>query len=272
MLVDEVPSRITRASELLEMGQWLDVENTQIVCAKSHGEIMAPTRRRRYPRGCRRLLEDGRMSDRDLVMRWVRAWAHVRDLRVQQVDGWPLVHVRGPSRDTEIVCVDPGRTAFERLAQHTAHDPREMLTVFGRDLAEYVAPPLPPGLRVDRDDEVFMTTMLTPSPTQVPDGFAASWDVDGSRATYSLDDGASIAAEGIVGVLGTDAVFDGIETSPGHRRRGLGRHVMSALTTWSVDQGATTGLLAASIDGAGLYAALGWKQELEMWSLMGVDD
>ena len=28
---------------------------------------------------------------------------------------------------------------------------------------------------------------------------------------------------------------------------------MSALTTWAVDQGATTGLLAASADGAGLY-------------------
>ena len=52
------------------------------------------------------------MADRDLVMRWVRTWAHVRRLRVEQVDGWPLVHVRGPSRETEIVCVDPGWPAF----------------------------------------------------------------------------------------------------------------------------------------------------------------
>jgi GNAT superfamily N-acetyltransferase len=212
------------------------------------------------------------MSDRDLVMRWVRAWAHVRGLQVEQVEGWPLVHVRGPSRETEIVCVDPGRAMFERLARHTAHDPREMLTVFGRDLGDYLAPPLPPGLRVDRDDEVFMTATLAPSPSHLPDGFAARWDVDGPRATYSLDDGASIAAEGVAGVLGTDAVFDGIETSPGHRRRGLGRHVMSALTTWAVDQGATTGLLAASTDGAGLYTSLGWEPALAMWSLMGADD
>jgi choline dehydrogenase-like flavoprotein len=40
-------------------------------------------------------------------MRWVRAWAHVRGLRVDTIDGWPLVHVLGPSRDTEIICVDP---------------------------------------------------------------------------------------------------------------------------------------------------------------------
>ena len=212
------------------------------------------------------------MSDRQLVMRWTRAWAHVRGLRVEEVDGWPLMHVCGPSRETEIVCVDPGRAAFEQLARHTAHDPREMLTVFGRDLGAYHAPPLPPGLRVDRDDELFMTTTLAPSPMHLPDGFAARWVIDGPRATYALDDGARIASEGTAGVLGSDAVFDAVETSPGHRRRGLGRHVMSALTTWAVDQGATTGLLAASADGSELYTALGWDTILAMWSLMGVDD
>ncbi|MFZ0140636.1 MAG: hypothetical protein WAL70_06090, partial [Aeromicrobium sp.] len=144
------------------------------------------------------------MSDRELVMRWVRAWAHTRGLRVEDVDGWPLVHVRGPSRDTEIVCVDPGRAAFEQLARHTAHDPREMLTVFGRDLSAYHDPPLPPGLRVDRDDEIFMTTTLAPSTMPLPDGYAARWDIDNTGATYSLDDGARVAAEGMVGVLGSD--------------------------------------------------------------------
>lgn len=212
------------------------------------------------------------MSDRDLVMRWVRAWAHVRGLQVEQVDGWPLVHVRGPSRETEIVCVDPGRAAFEQLAQRGAHDSRAMLTVFGRGLAAYQAPPLPPGLRVDRDDELFMTATLVTSAVDVPDGFTARWVVDGHGAIYSLDDGERVAAEGTVGVLDTDAVFDAVETSPGHRRLGLGRHVMSALTTWAVDQGATTGLLAASADGAGLYTALGWDTTLQMWSLMGVAD
>jgi len=205
-------------------------------------------------------------------MRWVRAWAHVRGLGVEHVDGWPLVHVRGPSRETEIVCVDPGRAAFEQLARHTAYDPREMLTVFGRDLSGYHAPPLPPGLRVDRDDEMFMTTTLAPSTTPLPNGFAARWEVNDTGAGYSLDDGARVAAEGMVGVLGSDAVFDRIETSSAHRRRGLGHHVMGALTEWAVDQGATEGLLAASADGAGLYTSLGWDTSLAMWSLMGVDD
>jgi GNAT superfamily N-acetyltransferase len=116
-----------------------------------------------------------------------------------------------------------------------------------------------------------MTAALAPSPTPLPNGFAARWDVEDTSATYSLDDGARIAAEGMVGVLGSDAVFDRVETSPAHRRRGLGGHVMGALTTWAVDHGATEGLLAASVDGAGLYTSLGWNASLAMWSLMGVD-
>ncbi len=182
------------------------------------------------------------------------------------------MHVRGPSRDTEIVCVDPGPSAFERLAQLTAQDPRAMLTVFGRDLTAYRAAPLPSGLRVDRDDEVFMTSTLGPSPVDVPVGFAARWFVAGPRAVYSLDADERVAAEGTVGVLGTDAVIDAVETSPAHRRLGLGRHVMIALSTWANDHGATTGLLAASADGEGLYRSLGWETALQMWSLMGVAD
>ena len=208
------------------------------------------------------------MSDHDLAMRWVRGWANVRSAHVDQRDGWPLVHVNGASRDTEVVCIDPGRTVFERLARRTAHESREMLTVLAPDLAPYRAHPLPPGLRVDRDDERFMTTALAAAADPSRNGYAAHWDVDGSRATYTLGDGERVAAEGWVGVLGTDATFDRIETSPSHRRLGLGRHVMAALTAWAAERGATTGLLAATADGAALYAALGWETRLSMWSLM----
>lgn len=209
------------------------------------------------------------MSDRELVLRWVRAWAHVRRLGTEMVDGWPLVHVNGPSRQIEIVCVDPGRDAFEALAARLASDPRAMLTVLADDLGPYLAPPLPPRMRVDRDDEVFMTCSLAPTVGALPDGLMGRWIADGPRATYCVDGDGRVAAEGTVGVLGTDAVFDVVETSPAFRRRGLGRHVMGTLTTWAVDRGATTGLLAASADGAELYSALGWDRCLAMWSLMG---
>ena len=86
-------------------------------------------------------------DDRDTAIRWVRGWAHVRDLKVETVAGWPLIHVDSPSRDTEIVCVDPGPSAFAALAGHVSGDPRAMLTVLADDLNAYRA--IPPGLRVD---------------------------------------------------------------------------------------------------------------------------
>ena len=204
-------------------------------------------------------------------MRWVRAWTHLRKLRVDRVDGWPLLHVNGPSRDTEIVTLDPGRPAFDALAQRVAHDRRAMLTVFGHDLSAYGAPHLP-GLRVDRDDEVFMTTRLVSSSSPVPTGLSPRWIITGTRATYCVDGAGRLAAEGTAGVLGADAVFDAVETSPSFRRRGLGRHVMGELATWAISQGASRGLLAASADGAELYASRGWDARLAMLSLMGTDD
>ena len=212
------------------------------------------------------------MSDREAVMRWVRAWAHLRALQVDRVDGWPLLHVNGPSRDTEIVTLDPGRPAFDALARRIAQDRRAMLTVFGHDLAAYATSPPPTGLRVDRDDEVFMVSRLVPTESPVPAGLSSRWIIDGSSATYCVDGDGRLAAEGTVGVLGTDAVFDAVETSPPFRRRGLGRHVMGVLTTWAIDHGASRGLLAASADGAELYRTLGWDSRLAMLSVMGTGD
>ncbi|TXL62757.1 GNAT family N-acetyltransferase [Aeromicrobium terrae] len=206
-------------------------------------------------------------DDRETAIRWVRGWAHVRDLTVETVDGWPLVHVDSASRDTEIVCVDPGRSAFATLAEHVAGDARAMLTVLADDLDPYRD--VASGLRVDRDDETFMTAPLTPSESSLLGGGSPRWLVDGSRATYCVDVDGRLAAEGSVGVLGTDAVFDRIETSPDHRRRGLGRHVMATLTSWAMSEGATAGLLVASVEGAALYRSLGWDAQSSVLSLMG---
>lgn len=211
-------------------------------------------------------------DDRELVMRWVRAWTHLRRLDVEQVDGWPLVHVRGPSRDTEIVCFEPSAQALDAMVDHVTGNPRAMLTVIGRDLRRHIETPLPPGVRVDRDDELLMTTTLVGvTPPPLPAGLSPRWLVDGDRATYCVDADRRLAAEGTVGVLGTDAVFDAVETSPDHQRRGLGRHCMATLTAWALREGATAGVLAASADGGRLYRSIGWDPTLSMWSLMGVE-
>ena len=122
-----------------------------------------------------------------------------------------------------------------------------------------------PRAPVQDDDEALMTVVL-PRDALVPDG--VSLEVDGRRSFARICVDGEHAAEGQVGLAGDHAVFDRIRTHEGFKRRGLGSRVMQALTAWSVDQGATTGVLAASAEGQLLYARLGWTRRapLTIWA------
>ena len=209
-------------------------------------------------------------TEHELVDRWIATWVHARALETSIVDGWPLVHVRSRTREIELICIDPGPEAFAALLRHIEGDARAMLTVIADDVSPYTALALPPGVRVDRDDETLMVTAFAPVdvPPLDPE-LTARWDIDDHRAKYVVESGERVAAEGTVGVLGTYATFDAVETSPAFQRRGLGRHVMAALTAYALESGATRGVLAASGQGRLLYESLGWDPVYEMFSLMG---
>ncbi len=204
-----------------------------------------------------------------LTQRWIAAWVHARGIEVTRLDGWPLVHTRSRTRESELICTDPGPQAFAGLMKHVADDARAMLTVVTPDRAPYAALALPSGVRIDRDDETLMTSTLVQTSISHDRGFVARWDVGDDSVTLRLEHDGAVAAEGTVGVLGEDAVFDAIETSPRFRRRGLGACVMSMLTSYALDHGATYGLLAATAQGRAMYESLGWDVSLEMLSLMG---
>lgn len=207
---------------------------------------------------------------RDLVDRWAEAWTYTRILEVSQRDGWPLVQVGSVTREIEMVCVDPGAGAFAALMSHVAGDPRAMLTVIAGDTSAYTSLALPADVRVDRDDETLMASPITASPLpSIDSSFTIRCETEGRQLKYVVEHGERVAAEGYVGVLGTDAVFDGVETMPAYQRRGLGRHVMVALTNRAVEAGATSGILAATASGRQLYESLGWHSAMAMWSLMG---
>lgn len=197
-------------------------------------------------------------------------WMHVRRLSSTPLDGWPRVHVGSRTRETEIVCTDPGADAFAALMRHVADDHRAMLTVLAADVGPYRRVPLLPGVRVDRDDETLMTTLLRDEPVPPLDPeLTFRWDVEDGVTRYTVEAGDRVAAGGTVGVLGDVATFDAVETMPQFQRRGLGRHVMATLTVQAMGRGAERGILAASAPGRALYTALGWDVALEMLSLMG---
>lgn len=208
---------------------------------------------------------------RELTEQWVATWVELRGLRLEQVDGYPLVHVASASRRTELVCLDPGVDRFLQLLRHVGGDSEGMLTVAAPDISSYLAAPLPSDVRIDRDDESLMSTRLVDrQPISLPPELHVRWEVGATSTTCTLEDGHRVAAVGTVGVLDRVATFDRIETTPAFRRRGLGRYLMTALTNHAVERGATHGVLAASADGRLLYAALGWTTRLSLMSVMGV--
>jgi GNAT superfamily N-acetyltransferase len=212
----------------------------------------------------------GRGGDHDLADQWVTTWTYARGLDVTLVDGWPLVQVRSRTRETELICVEPGPEEFERLLGHVEGRPGAMLTVVADDVGPYAAIALPPGIRVDRDDESLMATTLDPVEVpSLPGELTSRWETIGHQTRYAVESGDRVAAEALLGVRGEWATFDAVETTPMFRRRGLGRHVMAALTAHAVQRGATHGVLAATAEGRQLYASLGWEHAYEMRSLMG---
>jgi GNAT superfamily N-acetyltransferase len=208
--------------------------------------------------------------DPHVVEEWLEAWMHVRRLSSTPVEGWPRVQVGSRTRETEIVCTDPGTEAFATLMHHVADDPRAMLTVLAADVGAYRRVPLLAGVRVDRDDETLMTTRLHDDPVPPLDPeLTFRWEVEDKVTRYTVEAGDRVAASGTIGVLGDLATFDAVETIPQFQRRGLGRHVMATLTVQAMGRGAERGVLAASAQGRALYTALGWDVALEMLSLMG---
>ena len=67
-----------------------------------------------------------------------------------------------------------------------------------------------------------------------------------------------VAARGYGGETKNAFVYDRIETTPAHRRRGLGRSLMVALHDARLDP-TTAELLVATDDGRALYETLGWR-------------
>jgi len=105
-----------------------------------------------------------------------------------------------------------------------------------------------------------MGTDLAGGSSPCIDGYRLHADSAGALAFAKLVvDTGEIAASGQVAIDGSFATFDQIVTAESHRRKGLGRHIMSALSNISLSLGARQGVLVATEAGAALYKALGWS-------------
>lgn len=201
-------------------------------------------------------------ASRELVDRWVAGWTESRGMLARRDgDGW-CVEVAAETRVREHVIAAPSAAELRRLvAGVTAPD--VWLTVVGdldAELFDAVA-----GLDAVTSDERMMTVRLQGA--VVPAGVRI--EAEGRVAHASIEADGEVAARGQVAVSGGDAVFDRIETTPRFRRRGLGALVMTGLSAWAVENGASTGLLMASVSGRALYTRLGWTEAAPIVTLRG---
>ncbi|MEU6339418.1 GNAT family N-acetyltransferase [Streptomyces sp. NPDC046977] len=209
----------------------------------------------------------------ELIRRWVDGWTVARSLPEAE----PVEPAGDGLRST---CDQPGREV-EVFALRADEEPESVARLAAavaaaRQITWLTVPTLRPatveavvgaaGLGLLHRSEWFMTTDLTEHPRHAALApYERDVRTEGSVTVVSLrGPSGEVAAHGSIAVVGGDAIADRIETDPGHRRRDLGRAIMSALADSAVSHGARTGLLIASEEGQRLYSSLGWHHAADV--------
>ncbi|WP_327317800.1 GNAT family N-acetyltransferase [Streptomyces sp. NBC_01235] len=206
-----------------------------------------------------------------IVRAWVDGWVLSRGAAPPVVEPWGCtIDVgTGPHHVTRHVLGATGDAVEEADVRKVAG----AVTGAGVWLKVFADPAvvggrLGPGWWIDPEPGFLMTAALEDVPPDpVPDGHRQrTWSIGGVTRTMIVAPDGSLAARGQIAPTGATAVADQIETSPAHRRRGLGALVMRTLQRAAVAQGARTGVLGATPEGRALYESLGWRVESQLTS------
>lgn len=113
---------------------------------------------------------------------------------------------------------------------------------------------------VERTGTMMTLDTLPPKPATLPAGYSISLSDNNGVVTADIaDNQGKIAAHGLMTIIDHLALHDQIRVDEGHRRRGLGRAIVSSLGVAAAQRGAQSGILTATIMGRALYVTLGWK-------------
>ncbi|MGK5642543.1 GNAT family N-acetyltransferase [Streptomyces sp. URMC 126] len=196
----------------------------------------------------------------ELVRAWAAGWAVSRGTPPPAGHPWGcVIEVGLPGRSERRVVYVPDA---ESVRAATADPVPHAWLKAAADPGE-VARLLSAGWEVDDEDtgHLMAVDLVPDGPSPVPPGYAVSVTrADGVVRARVTDAAGGVAAQGHLTVVGDVAVVDRVVTEAAHRRRGLGRVVMRALTERALAEGAFTGVLGATDDGRALYETLGWKR------------
>ncbi|GAA2714618.1 MULTISPECIES: GNAT family N-acetyltransferase [Streptomyces] len=202
----------------------------------------------------------------ELVQAWIDGWVVSRGAAdpVEEPWGWSI-DVGQTRHVWRHVVPEPNEMTVRKLADGTSA-PWTWLKLFAEDDA--IRPWVGPGWRFDQPG-FLMTCPLQAERPAVPAGYTVTTWTRGDvvRVLVRTTDGHFAARGQIARGSGPTAVADQIETSPDHRRRGLGSLVMRTLQNAAYEAGARTGVLVGTPEGRQLYTSLGWTTHSPMASL-----
>ncbi len=203
---------------------------------------------------------------------WFAGWSAVRGYEGRTGPGYWAALRPDLNDGWEYVCADPTHEAFAALAAEVTVEANRSLCIVGPHIHDYVKWAHAAGMGMVSTSEHLMVCAMETQDNEDPFlvdpdlrlvvkqlGARSSASACQARFTGAILRGDSVLAHGSVGVNGEYAVFDRLETHPGHRRQGLGMMMMKSLTARALDYPVTTGLVLASTGGQRLYHKLGWR-------------
>jgi len=199
----------------------------------------------------------GARASPEIVAAWVAGWASSRGVGpVQPRCGGLYVAVGLPRQRERYVFASIENDALRNLALKIT-TPWSFLKVCAPRSEMETA--WPAGWVV-QEPGFMMTTKLARPPAAAPaDGYRLTVQGEDVIVASVIDEAGDVAASGRIALADGHATFDQIVTDERHRRRGLGRVVMNALSAAAVERGVTEAVLVATPVGRELYTALGWS-------------
>ncbi len=198
-----------------------------------------------------------------LIERWLTGWSLSRGVPLPlPLDGGLVVEVGMPEQLRRHVFLDAGQ-ALQACADRI-HAP----CIFLKAPVEphILRRALPARWKVENPGYFMMGPAQARTEVPMPQGYQALFGTEhGAHVVRVIHDSGELAACGRIVLHGRTAIFDRIETSEPHRRRGLGSVVMSSLDSLATQAGVNERLLVATEDGRALYTHLGWSV-ISPWS------
>jgi len=202
-------------------------------------------------------LNSGALERSVAARAWAYGWAISRQVQTPvERPGYFQILVGKPEQMTRYVLPHFDHKLIQRLVSAES-GPGSWLKVCAP--IDTVSPLLSNNWDI-HEPEFLMSANLVGSDAPVIGGYRVHTDRSRALAfARVVAETGELAASGQVALADSFACFDQIVTAKAHRRRGLGRHIMTALTNMSLDLGAKQGVLVATEAGAALYKALDWS-------------